>query len=177
MSKSIRFGAIAAGAVLALSSCGGSTYGGGGQSSGSQSKSATPGSGAALHVANTSLGNVLVDSHGMTVYLLASDKPNKSQCSAQCLTYWPAVSAPKAGANLPGVTGKVGSTKATDGTSMATVGGWPLYTSVNDKAPGDVTGEGVTAFGGVWYAVAPTGHGVKAKASSTPSSSSGGGGY
>jgi predicted lipoprotein with Yx(FWY)xxD motif len=176
MSSSIRLGAVAAGAVLTLSACGGSMYGGG-QSGGSQSKSAAPASGAALHVANTSLGKVLVDSRGMTVYLLTSDKPNKSLCSAQCLAYWPPVGAPKSGATLPGVTGKVASTKATNGSSIATVGGWPLYTYISDKSPGDVTGEGVATFGGIWYAVSPSGHAVKAKASSTPSSSSGGGGY
>jgi predicted lipoprotein with Yx(FWY)xxD motif len=181
MSRYMKLGAIAAGAVLALSACGGSSSNGGSNHSATQTKpkvsnSPRPAShGAALHVANTSLGKVLVDGQGMTVYLLTSDKPNKSLCSAQCLSYWPPVAAPKAGTKMAGVTGKVESSKATDGSTIATVGGWPLYTYVGDKAPGDVSGEGIANFGGVWYAVSPSGHAVK---DSTPSSpSTGGNGY
>jgi predicted lipoprotein with Yx(FWY)xxD motif len=117
----------------------------------------------------------------MTVYLLTSDKPNRSLCDAQCLTYWPAVPAPKSAGKLPGVTATVGATRSTAGTPMATVAGWPLYTFINDQAPGDVTGEGMKSFGGVWYAVSPTGQPVKSapsgSTSSTSSGSSGGGGY
>jgi predicted lipoprotein with Yx(FWY)xxD motif len=183
----MKLGAIAAGAVLALSACGGSSSNAGSSSNGGSNHSATqtkpkisnsprPAShGGALHVANTSLGKVLVNGQGMTVYLLTSDKPNKSLCSTQCLSYWPPVAAPKAGSKLPGVTGKVGSTKAMDGSTIATVGGWPLYTYVGDHAPGDVSGEGIANFGGVWYAVSPSGHAVKGSAPSSPST--GGNGY
>lgn len=181
MSRYIRLGAIAAGAVLALSACGGSSSNGGSNHGATQTKpkvsshSKASSHAAPLHVAKTSLGKVLVNSQGMTVYLLTSDKPNKSLCSAQCLSYWPPVAAPKAGTKLAGVTGKVGSTNATDGSSIATVGGWPLYTYVGDHAPGDVSGEGIANFGGVWYAVSPSGHAVKKATQSSPSS--GGNGY
>jgi len=63
---------------------------------------------------------------------------------------------------------------------MVTAGGWPLYTFVKDKAPGDVTGEGVKTFGGTWLAVSPSGVAVSAPATSAPattSGGSGGGGY
>lgn len=173
MSPYIKLGAVAAGAILALSACGGSSSNGASKGA-TQSKPPAASHSAALRVAKTSLGKVLVNRQGMTVYLLTSDKPNKSLCSAQCLSYWPPVAAPKAGTKLAGVTGKVGSTKATDGSSLATVGGWPLYTYVGDKAPGDVSGEGIANFGGVWYAVSPSGHAVKKPAQS---SSSGGNGY
>jgi predicted lipoprotein with Yx(FWY)xxD motif len=175
----MRFGAIAVGAALALSACGGSSSSSGASSGATHTKAThtkathSPG-GATLHATHTSLGNVLVDSRGMTVYLLTSDKPNKSLCSSTCLSYWPPVAAPKSGAKLPGVTGKVGSAKATNGTSIATVGGWPLYTYVGDKTPGQVTGEGIATFGGTWWAVSPSGQPVKGKPAS---SSSGGNGY
>ena len=59
--------------------------------------------------------------------------------------------------------------------------GWPLYTFVKDKAPGDVAGEGVKTFGGTWYAVSPSGKPVIAPATTSPPTSSsgsgGGGGY
>jgi predicted lipoprotein with Yx(FWY)xxD motif len=174
----MRLGAIAAGAILALSACGGSSTSSGGSPGATHTKSTPPTrTAAALHVTHTSLGNVLVDSRGMTVYLLTSDKPNKSLCSSACLSYWPPVAAPKAGAKMPGVTGKVGSTKSTEGSSMATVGGWPIYTYVGDKAPGQVTGEGVATFGGTWWAVSPGGKPVKGKTASPASPSGGGNGY
>ncbi len=39
-----------------------------------------------------------------------------------------------------------------DGTYQVTYNGMPLYYYIDDKAPGDVTGQGK---GEVWYVVAP----------------------
>jgi predicted lipoprotein with Yx(FWY)xxD motif len=148
------------------------------------SRTVTPGAAGVLGVATTSLGPVLVDSKGFTVYLLTADTAGHSTCSAQCLQYWPLVPAP-AGAGVPavqGVSAALGTTKATSGASIVTAGGWPLYTFVKDKAPGDVAGEGVKTFGGTWYAVSPSGQVVTASAKSAPATTSsggsgGGGGY
>jgi len=150
----------------------------------SSSRTVTPGAAGVLGVATTSLGPVLVDSKGFTVYLLTADTAGHSTCSAQCLQYWPLVPAP-AGAGVPavqGVSAALGTTKATSGASMVTAGGWPLYSFVKDKAPGDVAGEGVKTFGGTWYAVSPSGQVVTASAKSAPATTSsggsgGGGGY
>lgn len=120
-----------------------------------------------LRVASTSLGKVLVDAKGETVYLLTADHSGHSTCSSACLQYWPAV-AP--GHASPTVTAKVASTTTTGGSKIATVGGWPVYTFVEDQKPGDVTGEGIANFGGVWYAVSPSGRPVKG--GSAPSTSS-----
>jgi predicted lipoprotein with Yx(FWY)xxD motif len=49
---------------------------------------------------------------------------------------------------------KFGTTKRTDGTTQVTYNGWPLYYFAKDKAPGDVTGQGV---GSVWYVVSAAG--------------------
>ena len=136
--------------------------------------------GGVLGVATTSLGPVLVDSKGLTVYLLTSDSPMHSACSAACLAYWPPVTGP-APASVQGITAPLAVTKATSGTSMVTAGGWPLYTFVKDTAPGQVAGEGVKSFGGTWYAVSPSGKAVtgpaKAAPATTSSGSSGGGAY
>jgi predicted lipoprotein with Yx(FWY)xxD motif len=110
-------------------------------------------------VGQTSLGPVLVDSEGMTVYLLTADSPGHSSCAAQCLANWPAV--PASDHPAAGVTAKLGQTTTPDGEPILTVGGWPLYTFVQDQAPGDVVGEGVQSFGGTWYAVSPDGQPVK----------------
>jgi len=130
--------------------------------------------GGVVGVATTSLGPVLVDSKGFTVYLLTADTPGRSTCSAACLPYWPAVPAP-AGTGVPSVHGisvPLATTKATNGALMVTAGGWPLYTFVKDKAPGDVAGEGVKSFGGTWYAISPSGVAVKAASPGAPSTSS-----
>jgi predicted lipoprotein with Yx(FWY)xxD motif len=116
-------------------------------------------SGDPLKVATTSLGPVLVDSKGMTVYLLTSDTPGHSNCNATCLKFWPPVLAPS-GASVPSISGisaPLAVTKTTSGASMLTAGGWPLYTFLKDKAPGDVTGQGKKSFGGIWYVVSPSG--------------------
>jgi predicted lipoprotein with Yx(FWY)xxD motif len=166
--------------VLLASACGSSTAPSAGTSA---TKAATPGG--VLSLATTSLGPVLVDSKGLTVYLLTADHPGHSSCSAACLAYWPLVPAP-AGTAVPQVQGigaTLSVTKATSGVSMVTAGRWPLYTFAKDKAPGDVTGEGVKAFGGTWYAVSSSGAAVTAPAASVPATSSsgsgggGGGGY
>jgi predicted lipoprotein with Yx(FWY)xxD motif len=172
--------ALPAIALLAVAGCGS----GSSSTTGSSASSSSPTSSAAgaIHVASTSLGQVLVDGAGRTVYLLTADSPGKSSCDASCLMYWPAVGAPASGTSLPGVTAKMGQASTPGGARIVTVGGWPLYTFVKDKAAGDVTGEGVQSFGGTWYAVSPSGQPVKAGggSSSTPgggssSGSSGGG--
>ena len=160
--------------AFVLSACGGSSSSTTASDTGSTASSspgASPvsGGGTGLHVASTTLGKVLVDSQGRTVYMLTADSPGHSSCSAACLQYWPAVAPGKA---APTVTAKVSSTTTTGGQKIATAGGWPLYTFIQDQKPGDVTGEGVQTFGGVWYAVSPSGTPVKS-ASSGGSSSSG----
>ena len=143
----------------------------------SPTKATTPGG--VLGVATTSLGPVLVDGKGLTVYLLTADSPGHSSCAAQCLQFWPPVSVP-AGSSVPSVQGAsapLAVTKATSGASILTAGGWPLYTFAQDKAPGDVNGQGKKSFGGTWYAVSPSGMAVKATSTSPPATSSGGGGY
>lgn len=143
----------------------------------SPTKATTPGG--VLGVATTSLGPVLVDSKGLTVYLLTADSPGHSSCAAQCLQFWPPVSVPAGSAapSVQGVSAALAVTKATSGASMLTAGGWPLYTFAADKAPGDVNGQGKKSFGGTWYAVSPSGIAVKATPTSPPATSSGGGGY
>jgi predicted lipoprotein with Yx(FWY)xxD motif len=191
MLRHIRLGALSLAALFVLSSCGGgssssgASSGGaasGGGSSGGTSSAGVKAAGAtkataALQVHHTSLGNVLVNGQGMTVYMLTADKPGHSSCSTQCLGYWPPVPPTKPG-TLHGISAKVATTQSMAGKPMATAGGWPLYTYVGDHAPGDTTGEGIRTFGGVWYAVSPSGQPVKAGSSAGSSSSgSSGGGY
>jgi len=115
--------------------------------------------GSAINTGSTKLGQVLVDHNGLTVYLFLADKGTMSSCnSAGCVQYWPPVlttGAPQAGS---GVTASLlGTTARADGTTQVTYAGHPLYRFVNDKAPGDATGQDVNAFGAPWYVVSPSG--------------------
>lgn len=109
----------------------------------------------ALKVAETSLGSIVVDAAGMTVYYYDADTAGSgvSTCSGGCLDAWPAVHG-DAGATVEGITAEVGSITGTDGQPQLTLNGLPLYYYRDDAAPGDVTGQ---ALGDVWWVVAPDG--------------------
>jgi Secreted repeat of unknown function len=67
-------------------------------------------------------------------YSFAPDTPSRSNCNGTCAGYWPPVTGtPAAG---PGVTGKLGTIKRSDGATQATYDGHPLYTYIADTAPG-----------------------------------------
>ncbi len=165
---------VLAGAGLALAACGTSSTGGAGGSASGANAAATGQGG--IHAATTSLGKVLVDPKGFTVYMFAVDKMNKSNCNAACLHYWPAVKPQSAGMKASGVTGKLGSTKTPTGSPIATINGMPLYTYVGDHAPGNVNGQGFNGFGGLWWAVSPSGHVIKGSSSGSSGGSGGSGG-
>jgi predicted lipoprotein with Yx(FWY)xxD motif len=95
---------------------------------------------------------VLTDAGGFTLYWFAPDSASKSRCYGTCAVYWPPLSgAPRAG---PGVTGKLGTIKRSDGSLQATYDGHPLYTYIGDSAPGQASGNRVNLNGGLWYEVA-----------------------
>jgi predicted lipoprotein with Yx(FWY)xxD motif len=148
--------------LLALSACGGGSSAGTNAGTEPAAKTSTQRTAASgLQVAGTKLGKVLVDAKGMTVYVFSADQAGRSTCDSSCLAYWPAVPSLGKGAAKPaGVTGSLGSTTTPTGQPIETVAGSPLYTFVQDHAPGDVSGQGMNIFGGVWYAVSPSGQPV-----------------
>ena len=146
--------------------------------SGSGSAASAPAAtGDALATGKTSLGTVVVNGQGHTVYLFTNDTAGsgKSTCSGQCATVWPAVTTTSATPTVTGVTGKVGTITRADGTMQVTLNGWPLYTFASDSNAGDVGGQKVQ---GTWFAVSAAGNKVTAAAgaASSPSSGSGAGG-
>ena len=118
---------------------------------------ATGGSGASANTLGTeSIGGVtvLTNAKGLTLYTFAPDKPNKSVCYGSCAAYWPPVKGPvTVAAGVTGVTGKLGTTKRTDGSLQATYNGHPLYTYIADTAPGQAKGNKLNLNGGLWYEV------------------------
>jgi predicted lipoprotein with Yx(FWY)xxD motif len=102
-----------------------------------------------------SLGTVLANEDGMTLYTFDNDTPGSgtSACGAGCADTWPpltiATGEPTAG---DGVTGELGTITRDDGSTQVTYDGSPLYTFSGDSAPGDTNGDGL---GGVWHAATP----------------------
>jgi predicted lipoprotein with Yx(FWY)xxD motif len=122
------------------------------------SASATATSGAKVKTRTTSLGRIVVNAGGRSLYLFEKDKNGKSACYGQCAKYWPPLltrGKPVAGA---GVKAKLlGVTKRKNGTRQVTYAGHPLYRYTLDTRAGQTTGQGTTLFGGGWDVVAPSG--------------------
>jgi predicted lipoprotein with Yx(FWY)xxD motif len=117
--------------------------------------SSSSASGQVLKTIQIKGATVLTNSKGMTLYWFAPDTPTKSACYGSCAAYWPPVyGAQKAG---PGVTGKLGTIRRTDGTIQATYDGHPLYTYIADSAPGQATGNNINLNGGLWHEVLASG--------------------
>lgn len=93
-----------------------------------------------------SFGKVLADAKGMTLYSFDKDEAGKSNCYGECATNWPPVLATAEDKPV----GDLTIIKRDDGTMQWADDGQPLYTFINDKAPGEVTGDGK---GGVWHAI------------------------
>jgi predicted lipoprotein with Yx(FWY)xxD motif len=114
--------------------------------------------GTRIDLARTSLGRVLVDSKGITLYDFVKDKGGMSACYGACAALWPPVltkGKPIAG---PGVRqALLGTTKRSDGKLEVTYGGHPLYYFVTDRKPGQTTGQGVDQFGGPWWVISAAG--------------------
>jgi predicted lipoprotein with Yx(FWY)xxD motif len=158
--------------ALAVAGCGG----GGGGGAGAATAAATPsGSAATVGVRDSgSLGRILDDSKGRTLYLFQADSGTKSACTGDCATEWPPLRAagkPTAGSGI--AASKLSTSARPDGLPQVTYNGHPLYWFTNDQEPGDTSGQGLDDFGGRWYVVSPDG----AMVSSSDSSSVGGGGY
>jgi predicted lipoprotein with Yx(FWY)xxD motif len=107
-----------------------------------------------LNVApSTSLGAILTDASGRTVYLFTKDtQPNQSVCTDQCATNWPPVTPADASALPDGVPGALSTFDRSDGTQQVAYNGIPLYYFAKDAKAGDINGQGV---GGIWFVVSP----------------------
>jgi predicted lipoprotein with Yx(FWY)xxD motif len=114
---------------------------------------------ATVDLGTTSLGKVLVDAAGRTLYLYKQDSPGRtSACQSNCAAAWPPEETSGSAKSGPGVdTSKLGIITRTDGTKQVTYSGWPLYRHAADVKPGDVTGEKVSSQ---WYAISVAGTAV-----------------
>lgn len=100
---------------------------------------------------NEKVGKYLADSNGMALYYFKNDTSEKSNCSGECLKNWPPFTAEKF--EVPSGFDKddFGTiTREDTKEEQVTYKGYPLYYFANDKAKGDVNGQGVKE---VWYIV------------------------
>lgn len=130
----------------------------------------------------TGVGTVLVNAKdGRTLYLLTSEQGGKLTCTDEngCTKVWPdtelpsGVSAATAGSGVQA--SLLGTVKSADGNLYVTYASYPLYEFAHDTAAGQANGQGITSFGGTWWAVSPSGAPVTAKATSAPATTRAGG--
>jgi predicted lipoprotein with Yx(FWY)xxD motif len=164
--RNVSIAVATVGLATLAAACGSSSSGG---TTGSQTVAPAAGSSttsahtSGLTVQSTSLGKVVADSNGRTVYELVGDPASNTKCTGACLSIWPAVMS---------------------GNKIAVVHGHPVFTFAGDSASGQTHGQGVKDSFGLWLALNPQGQPIsaatKASPASAPSSSpssGGGGGY
>jgi predicted lipoprotein with Yx(FWY)xxD motif len=178
----LRLSLPAAAASLLLAACGSSSTSSNTTSSAASTQPAAQtssnSSSAVVKTASSSLGTILVNSEGMTLYHLSGEVNGKFICTGSgCLGVWHPLIAPSSG--TPSGVGSLGTVKRPEGTMQVTYKGRPLYTFTGDHQAGETKGQGIKDVG-VWSAVT-TGSSSAAAASTSSSSesekSSGGYGY
>lgn len=117
-------------------------------------------------VANAKLGHtIVVNPAGRTLYTLTPETTRHLLCKErECLAIWPPLTVPSRTTKLkagPGVQGKLGVFKRSNGRWQVTLRGKPLYRFSEDRRSGETAGEGLETYGGVW-------HSVTASAAATP---------
>lgn len=123
----------------------------------SPGQSAAGGTTVAVH--DSKLGMILTDSQGRTLYLFEKDSPTVSACDGACASAWPPLTtkgAPQAGGGVSAA--DLGTVTRSDHSVEVTYHGHPLYYFAGDQKPGELNGEGSTAFGAGWYVLNPSGN-------------------
>ena len=158
-----------AGATAAALSAGGATASSASSAavpSGSAQISATaassrPAAVTELTVRRTSLGVILTDGRGHTLYVFARDRGTRSRCVGQCARVWPPLTVITRVDRIRvgrGVSKSlVGTTIRAGRVRQVTYAGHPLYRFSGDRRPTDVRGHGATSFGARWGVITPSG--------------------
>ena len=114
-----------------------------------------PSASAEASTVSISSAGYLVGADGMTLYTFDNDDENKSNCSGDCASNWPALIVDSedsidVGAGLDD--DDFATAARSDGSLQVSYYGEPLYTFAGDQAAGDTNGDGV---GGVWHLAMP----------------------
>jgi predicted lipoprotein with Yx(FWY)xxD motif len=167
MIKRVSILGLSLGFAIFLAACGSSTNPGTGGSGGIYGSStptpttATPSASAPVAAAavivtqNMSLGPILTDASGRTLYQFLPEKGGKIVCTGACLTAWPPALSNSAVAG-PGVTGRLALITRPEGGQQLTYNTWPLYYFSGDSGPDQTKGQGLNGFGGRWLVATPS---------------------
>jgi predicted lipoprotein with Yx(FWY)xxD motif len=149
---------LAAAGLAALVACGSNAAQG-------SSPAAAPPAGTTVAVKSVGgVGNALVDSAGMTLYMTDQDTATKIACDNKaCTTVWKPLTV--TGGQQPtgpsDLSGKLTTVHRPDGLTQVAFDGKPLYTFAEDSAAGQANGNGATdSFGGpmlTWHALTASG--------------------
>ncbi|QKY20331.1 hypothetical protein B4589_008045 [Halolamina sp. CBA1230] len=112
------------------------------------------------------LGDVLVDSEGMTLYMFDQDTQGEgaSSCSGSCVDNWPPLTVDGEASAGSGVSAELSTFEREDGSTQVAADGWPLYYFTPDEEPGDAAGQGVND---VWWVLRPDGSVVRSSGDGT----------
>src|SRR4051794_18800052 len=105
--------------------------------------------------AKPSLGKVLVDGRGQTLYMNSKDTNGKSTCTGACLKAWVPMhtfGAPTASGGAKA--SLLGKSSTFPGVTQVTYKGHPLYFFLGDQTPADAKGQG---FAGLWHTLQASG--------------------
>jgi predicted lipoprotein with Yx(FWY)xxD motif len=162
MRKGFARAALLAALAVALAACGGGEDEGSGTAATAApaTTAAQETGGTTVAVANSKLGDILVDGEGRTLYAFTKDQGDQSACSGECATNWPALTG-TATAGTGAQASLLSTATQASGADQVTYDGKLLYHFAGDAKPGDTNGQGV---GTVWFAVAADGALVKEKA-------------
>jgi predicted lipoprotein with Yx(FWY)xxD motif len=130
---------------------------------------ATSGAVTVKTAASPTLGTILVDQSGQTLYRYTPDGTGKTTCTGECATAWPPLTLPS-GTTHVGAAGGVtatalGTITRPGGVLQVTFKGMPLYRFLGDTKSGDTKGQGVD---GTWFIVSPTTTPAPTPAAPTP---------
>jgi predicted lipoprotein with Yx(FWY)xxD motif len=144
--------------AVAIAGCGGGSGNANATPSTTTTKQPSASGGATVNVRSTSLGKILVDSSGRSLYLFEKDTGSKSTCFGACATAWPPFRTNGKPMASTGVTAALlGTTTRSDGNPEVTYNGHPLYSYAGDQKAGDTNGQALNQFGAPWYVVSPAG--------------------
>ena len=167
-------GIVAIAGMMLLSACANKADSNPG-SGGSTGSSASSGSVTVSSTSVMGVGDVLVDTQGMTLYYLKTETPGTIKCTGSCATVWPPLLLPAGTTSATAGSGvdasKLGTIARSDGGTQVTYDGKPLYLFASDQSSGQANGQGVEGF----FAV--TASGSAATGSGASGSGSTGGGY
>ncbi len=108
-----------------------------------------------LAVAESELGEHLVDGEGMTLYIRILDEDGEPGCLGDCAPVWPALASEGEPTGDEGVDEDLLDTvERDDGITQVTYDGHPLYLFVSDQEPGDTRGQEVADL---WFVIGPDG--------------------